>query len=78
MSRKEGWGAGLEGASRGAILRLLGATVRMFNRLSYSIFRSPARSRWLYPLLAAVRNRLLKLLGRNRVNNLGIAGNDRF
>jgi len=48
------------------------------NRIAYSVFRSEKIARALYPLLAASRNLLLKLLGRTRINNLGIDNNDRF
>lgn len=50
----------------------------MFNRVAGATFRSPAVARALYPILKAVRNLLLKMLGRSRINNLDIAGNDRF
>lgn len=49
-----------------------------FNRFAGATFRSPAVSRALYPVLKALRNLLLKALGRTRINNLDIDGNDRF
>jgi predicted DCC family thiol-disulfide oxidoreductase YuxK len=48
--------------------------VRPMSRL----FRSPAIARRLYPLLRDVRNGLLKLLGKRRINNLRREGADRF
>ncbi len=48
------------------------------NRLAYSVFRWPRVARFLYPVLAACRNLLLRILGRSRINNLDIEGNDRF
>jgi predicted DCC family thiol-disulfide oxidoreductase YuxK len=66
------------GAEAVSVLSLMSSRSGVFNRLSYWIFRSPARSRVLYPMLAGVRNVLLKLLGRTRINNLNIAGNERF
>lgn len=48
------------------------------NRVAYWIFRSKRAARVLYPVLAACRNLLLKLLGRTRINNLEIENNDRF
>ena len=48
------------------------------NRLSYHLFRHPRAARILYPMLSACRNLLLKLLGRSRINNLGLSDNDRF
>lgn len=48
------------------------------NRVAYWMFRSKRVARVLYPVLAGCRNLLLKMLGRNRINNLGIENNDRF
>lgn len=59
-------------------LALLGTRSGLFNRLAWWSFRTEARARRLYPLLKACRNLLLKLLRRTRINNLGVAGNDRF
>jgi predicted DCC family thiol-disulfide oxidoreductase YuxK len=59
-------------------LALLGTNSGFFNRLTYQAFRSRRVSRVLYPMLKAGRNLLLKLLGRTKINNLGVAGNDRF
>ncbi len=50
----------------------------LFNRAASATFRSPAVARMLYPVLKALRNLLLKVLGRSRINNLDIQGNDRF
>jgi hypothetical protein len=50
----------------------------VFNRLTYWSFRSRRASRVLYPVLRAGRNLVLKLLGRTRINNLGLPGRDRF
>lgn len=49
-------------------------TVRPMSRL----FRSRSIALRLYPLLRNVRNGLLKLLGKSRINNLRRAGSDRF
>lgn len=59
-------------------LALMGTNRGFFNRLAYWSFRSRAVSRVLYPVLKAGRNILLKLLGRTKINNLKIAGNERF
>ena len=48
------------------------------NRLAFWIFRSKSAARLFYPVLAACRNLLLKVLGRTRINNLNIENNDRF
>jgi len=59
-------------------LALLSTRSGIFNRLNYLLFRSPRLARVLYPLLRSLRNLLLKLLGRRKINNLGRAGSDRF
>jgi predicted DCC family thiol-disulfide oxidoreductase YuxK len=60
------------------VLALMGTNKGFFNRLCYWSFRSKAVSSVLYPILRACRNLLLKLLGRTKINNLDVAGNDRF
>lgn len=59
-------------------LALMGTNKGFFNRVAYWTFRSRRISRILYPLLRACRNLLLKLLGKTKINNLGIRGNDKF
>ncbi|MFP5348391.1 MAG: DCC1-like thiol-disulfide oxidoreductase family protein [Gammaproteobacteria bacterium] len=49
-----------------------------FHRLSRTLFGSAARARLLYPVLRACRNVLLKVLGKTKINNLGLPHNDRF
>ena len=60
------------------MLAMIGSRSGVLNRLNYHVFRSPRVARRLYPVLRAGRGVLLKLLGKTRINNLGIAGNDRF
>jgi predicted DCC family thiol-disulfide oxidoreductase YuxK len=60
------------------MLSLLSSRSGVFNRLNYWLFKSPARAKYLYPVLRACRNLLLKLLGKHKINNLAIRGNDRF
>jgi predicted DCC family thiol-disulfide oxidoreductase YuxK len=60
------------------VLALMGTNKGFFNRLAHWSFRSRALSRVLYPVLKACRNLLLKLLGKTKINNLQISGNDRF
>jgi predicted DCC family thiol-disulfide oxidoreductase YuxK len=60
------------------VLALMGTNNGFFNRLCYWSFRSKAVSSVLYPILRACRNLLLKLLGKTKINNLKVAGNDRF
>lgn len=55
-----------------------GARSGIFNRLNSVVFGSQRAARAIYPLLRACRNLLLKCLGRTRINNLRIPGNERF
>ena len=48
------------------------------NFLGKWVFRSRTAARILYPPLKGIRNLLLKLLGRSRINNLQQEGMDRF
>ena len=59
-------------------LALISSRSGILNKLNYHLFRSEAVSSVLYPVLRACRGVLLKLLGKTRINNLGIAGRDRF
>jgi predicted DCC family thiol-disulfide oxidoreductase YuxK len=59
-------------------LSLMSTRRGFFNRLSYRCFRSKRASRLLYPPLKGCRSLLLKVLGRTRINNLQVTGNDRF
>jgi predicted DCC family thiol-disulfide oxidoreductase YuxK len=49
-----------------------------FNRINRWLFGSRRGSRILYPVLRAGRNLLLKIMGRKRINNLQLPGNERF
>lgn len=66
------------GADAMHALALIGTQSGLFNRISYWVFRSKRVSRVLYPVLRFFRNLLLKLLGRRRINNLQLPGDDRF
>lgn len=66
------------GADAIHVLALMGTNRGFFNRLAYSSFRSKSMSRILYPALRACRNLLLKGLGKTKINNLKVPGNDRF
>lgn len=59
-------------------LALLSSRSDLFNWLGYHMFRSRTSARLLYPVLRTCRNLLLKAMGRTKINNLRIAGNDRF
>ena len=60
------------------MLAMIGSRSGVLNRLNYHVFRSPRVAHRLYPVLRAGRAVLLRLLGKRRINNLDIAGNDRF
>lgn len=59
-------------------LALIASPSTVFNWLNIRIFRSRRRAQLLYPVLRASRNLLLKLLGRTKINNLGLPDNERF
>ncbi|MGH8203204.1 MAG: DCC1-like thiol-disulfide oxidoreductase family protein [Steroidobacteraceae bacterium] len=60
------------------VLALMGTRSGLFNRFAYWSFRNRGVARILYPVLKACRNLLLKILGRTKINNLALPGNDRF
>ncbi len=66
------------GADAICALSLLSSGSGVFNRLNHWIFRSSARAGLLYPLLRGCRNLVLKILGRAKINNLNLQGNERF
>ena len=59
-------------------LALISTRTGILNRMNYWLFSSKRLSHILYPVLRFLRNLLLKLLGRHKINNLGHAGSDRF
>ena len=59
-------------------LALLGARSDPFNLLNYIAFRSKWVADRLYPVLRFFRNLLLRLLGRSKINNLSLPGNEKF
>ena len=59
-------------------LALIGSRSGFFNRLNYWIFKSKTISKILYPVLRSCRNLLLKILGKSKINNLGIENNQNF
>ncbi|MQA67108.1 MAG: DUF393 domain-containing protein [Alphaproteobacteria bacterium] len=60
------------------VLALLSSRSDLFNKLTHYIFRSSRLSRILYPFLRKCRNLLLRAMGKTKINNLEIKGNDRF
>jgi predicted DCC family thiol-disulfide oxidoreductase YuxK len=59
-------------------LALISSRSDLFNMLSYYAFRSRTLSRILYPGLRTCSNLLLKVMGKTKINNLGIEENNRF
>jgi predicted DCC family thiol-disulfide oxidoreductase YuxK len=59
-------------------LSLISSQSGWFKRFNYWVFKSKKRAGFFYPLLRACRNVLLKLLGKTKINNLEIEGNDKF
>ena len=60
------------------MLSLLGTRSGVFNRLNYWAFRNKRIAGVLYPVLRSMRNLLLKILGKTKINNLGLENNNRF
>lgn len=60
------------------MLSLIGSRSGIFNRLNFWAFRYRTVAKILYPVLRFFRNLLLKILGKTRINNLNIDGNDKF
>ena len=59
-------------------LALLSSGKGFVNAMSRLMFGSRYMSRALYPMFKFVRNMLLKILGRTRINNLQQADNEHF
>ena len=59
-------------------LALLSSRSGLFNRVNYWVFKSKTISRYLYPILRACRNMLLKMLKKSKINNLDLPGNHKF
>ena len=59
-------------------LALMSSRKGLFNRLASFTFRSPSAAHVLYPVLKTMRNLLLKILGRTRINNLELPDRQRF
>ncbi len=59
-------------------IALISSKSGIFNRANYWIFKSKSLSAILYPILRTCRNLLLKILGKSKINNLRISGNDKF
>ncbi len=60
------------------VLALISSRSGLFNWLNYRIFKSRSLSRVIYPVLRFCRNLLLKILGKTKINNLGLENNEKF
>ena len=59
-------------------LALISSRSGVFNRFNYWVFKSKTISAMLYPVFRFLRNLLLKLLGKTKINNLKLPNNDNF
>jgi len=59
-------------------LALISSRSGVFNTFNYLLFSSKTISSWLYPLLRWLRNMLLKILGKTKINNLDMQDNEKF
>ena len=59
-------------------LALISSRSDIFNRVNYWIFKSKSLSFIFYPVLRSCRNLLLKILGKTKINNLGVDGNEKL
>ena len=66
------------GADAIHMLALISTRKGWFNRLNHLIFASPRLSKILYPIARSGRNLLLKLLGRDKIDNLEQFDDKRF
>lgn len=59
-------------------LALISSRSGFFNRLNYWLFKSQWLSHLFYPVLRSLRNLLLKILRKTKINNLGFNNNNYF
>ncbi|WP_331343865.1 DCC1-like thiol-disulfide oxidoreductase family protein [Cellvibrio sp. UBA7661] len=59
-------------------LALISSRSGFFNRMNYWLFKSKFLSHIFYPVLRLLRNLLLKLLGKSKINNLHLSNNSHF
>ena len=59
-------------------LALISSRSGLINRLNYWIFKSKQLSAIFYPVLRFMRNLLLKVLNKTKINNLHVDGNEKF
>lgn len=66
------------GADAIHVLALISSRSGFFNRLNYWLFKSKRLSKAFYPILRSLRNLLLKILRKTKINNLNIKNNVHF
>ena len=66
------------GADAIHVLSLISSRSDVFNRLTYWLFHFKSLSTILYRLFRFLRNLLLKLMRKSRINNLGLPRRERF
>ena len=66
------------GAEAIQMLSLISSRNGFFNRLNYWLFCSKYLSKIIYPIFRSLRNLLLKILSRKKINNLNIKNNRNF
>jgi len=59
-------------------LALIGSRAGCLNRIHYWVFSSPRVSAVMYPILRTLRNGLLKVLRKTKINNLQQGSHQRF
>ncbi len=59
-------------------LALISSRSGLLNRINYWIFKSKSVSSWLYPVLRLLRNLLLKMLRKTKINSLDAPDNEKF
>ncbi len=60
------------------VLSLMGSDSNWFNRFNHWLFKSKGRAHFFYPIFRSLRNLLLKLLRKTKINNLAIDNNTHF
>ncbi len=66
------------GAEAIHMLSLISSRNGFFNRLNYWLFCSKYLSKIIYPIFRSLRNLLLKILSRKKINNLNLKNNRNF
>jgi predicted DCC family thiol-disulfide oxidoreductase YuxK len=56
------------GAEAIHMLAMISSRSGLFNRFHYWLFKSPGRTKFMYPFLRACRNALLTLLAKTKIN----------